>query len=136
MDIMHCPFDGCSARFTGEYRKGNLGRHRRQKHAGQVLCYPCQGERCTRVFQRKDARLKHHRKAHPDLNVGPATQRKLSSSLGSDWIDTNHVQTSHDHVSSYGDQEGFDGDVSSYNDVQSHQDLFPTVDWAGEFLNL
>ena len=87
-DVLVCPFQDCAAQFTGEYRKGNLGRHRRQKHAGQVLRYPCHDKHCTRVFQRKDARLKHYRKAHPDLAVEPLVSGKTSSSTGSDWGNT------------------------------------------------
>lgn len=75
-----CPFDNCNARFTGRFGKGNLGRHRRQKHAGQRVEYPCVSRCCTRTFKRKDARLKHHRKAHPDLDghlVAPDNHNNL-----------------------------------------------------------
>ncbi|KAF2632231.1 hypothetical protein BU25DRAFT_144976 [Macroventuria anomochaeta] len=122
-DILYCPFDECNAKFTGHYRKGNLGRHRRQKHAGQIVEYRCKDEYCSRVFQRKDARLKHYRKAHPYLNTGRAMSRNASSSTGSDWVYADHV------TSPYAHRDGFDtGDVSSYGDVQSYQGYSSRLD--------
>jgi hypothetical protein len=79
-DPLYCPFDGCGAIYTGEYRRGNLGRHRRQKHDGEKVQYPCEGKDCKKTFRRTDARLKHYRTEHPELARGPAVSRNSSSS--------------------------------------------------------
>jgi hypothetical protein len=65
--------EDCGAHFSGTYRRGNLGRHRRQKHASTD--YPCESDSCERVFKRQDARLKHYRKKHPNLAQGPVIGR-------------------------------------------------------------
>ena len=78
-DTLRCPFDGCGAIFTGGYRKGNLGRHRRLKHDGQGVQYPCEGKKCKKSFCRTDARLKHYRTDHPELVGGPVISRNSSS---------------------------------------------------------
>jgi len=62
---LHCPY--CSAQFTGVHRKGNFGRHRRQKHSEMLRRHICEADGCSKVFMRLDARLKHYRKSHPEL---------------------------------------------------------------------
>ncbi|KAF1837574.1 hypothetical protein BDW02DRAFT_577021 [Decorospora gaudefroyi] len=57
---IHCPH--CSAKFSGAHRRGNRGRHNRDKHGAEVRTYPC--DHCEKVFKRTDARLKHHRRDH------------------------------------------------------------------------
>jgi hypothetical protein len=63
---LRCEVDGCDASFSGEYRNGNLGRHRRQKHR-DLKSYDCENEACDKTFSRQDARLKHYRASHPGL---------------------------------------------------------------------
>ncbi|XP_014562038.1 hypothetical protein COCVIDRAFT_11469 [Bipolaris victoriae FI3] len=61
--IRHCPH--CDATFSDTlHGKGNLARHIRHKHRDrpQICC-----SYCGQLFQRSDARLKHHRKKHPDF---------------------------------------------------------------------
>ena len=71
-EVLYC--DRCAAVFTGKHGKGNLGRHRRQKHHGEnpkeYLCG------CGRRFQRMDSRLKHYRKHHPHLAPDNKVTRK------------------------------------------------------------
>jgi uncharacterized Zn-finger protein len=69
-----CLVDDCGARFTGRYRKGNYARHRRQYHGGHPASISCEEPDCQKSFKRKDARLKHYRKHHPQLAV-PAVPR-------------------------------------------------------------
>ena len=54
----------CGKAYSGEYRLGNLARHRRQKHGDIEQSYPCEEASCTQIFKRQDARLKHYRKHH------------------------------------------------------------------------
>ena len=75
-DPLSCPFAGCEAAFTGDYRRGNLGRHWRQKHTSQVAQYRCEDEECMKSFRRRDARLKHYRRYHPELAGGPWDRRR------------------------------------------------------------
>ena len=63
----------CGKRFAGEYSRRNLSRHMNQKHEEAERMYPC--KECDRTFMRSDARLKHYRKHHPNLDVGPPIQR-------------------------------------------------------------
>jgi hypothetical protein len=75
---LYCPTLGCSAKFKGAYAKGSLARHRRLKHGsrrGKGREYHCEDAGCSKSFQRQDARLKHYRKAHPQLAPGPALSR-------------------------------------------------------------
>ena len=65
--VLSCPFEGCSALFSGRYRSGNLGRHRRQQHKNSVAPYRCEASGCMKSFVRTDARLKHYRRSHPEL---------------------------------------------------------------------
>jgi len=75
-EVMCCDVGNCRQAFTGMYRRGNLGRHKRQKHReGQA--YVCEDDTCAKEFQRKDARLKHYRRNHPEL----AADRPLVSSM-------------------------------------------------------
>lgn len=77
-EILICDESGCSAEFSGRYRKGNLGRHKRNKHTVSTPTgYICEDDLCPRTFQRKDARLNHYRNHHPHLAVAamPRSQR-------------------------------------------------------------
>ena len=66
----------CNKEFTGTYRRGNLMRHVRQKHVeAKGGPYTCLAEGCFSVFQRADARLKHARSKHPELNLPPVQRR-------------------------------------------------------------
>jgi hypothetical protein len=67
----------CDKTFRGDYRKGNLGRHRRTQHCGgQLHVFACEDLQCQRRFRRKDALLKHYRRRHPELSGGPILSRK------------------------------------------------------------
>ncbi|KAF1930851.1 uncharacterized protein M421DRAFT_90651 [Didymella exigua CBS 183.55] len=59
-------------------------RHLRLKHGETIVQYPCEDDYCTRRFNRKDARLKHYRKAHPHLSPGPPVLRGSPSLPESD----------------------------------------------------
>ncbi|KAF2825193.1 hypothetical protein CC86DRAFT_39948 [Ophiobolus disseminans] len=66
----------CNKEFTGTYRRGNLKRHVQQKHIkAKGGPYTCTAENCFSVFQRADARLKHARSKHPELNLPPVQRR-------------------------------------------------------------
>src|SRR5690242_16884902 len=69
-EVFYC--QECGAKYTGQYGKGNLGRHRRHKHDGEIVELPCEDNYCSKVFRRRDARLKHYRHDHPNLNPAPA----------------------------------------------------------------
>ncbi|KAI4641656.1 hypothetical protein J4E93_007754 [Alternaria ventricosa] len=76
-DALYCDRQGCTASFTGTYRKGNLVRHKRQRHdIGGVIPYECEDLTCDKVFKRQDARLKHYRKYHPHLAAAPPRKKK------------------------------------------------------------
>lgn len=79
-EVLRCEY--CEASFIGQYRRGNLGRHRRLLHTPAQ--YPCGEPGCTRTFRRSDARLKHYRKHHPRMAEGPAIPRRL---FGHSWGD-------------------------------------------------
>lgn len=72
-DPIFCPI--CGNRYSGEYRRGNLSRHVRQKHGEVMQSYPCEDPDCTKTFCRQDARLKHYRRRHPHLATGPPVPR-------------------------------------------------------------
>jgi hypothetical protein len=74
-EVICCTELGCAAQFTGNYRKGNLARHRRIIHK-RLESYICESNGCRRTFKRQDARLKHYRKYHPHLHVGPPVPRR------------------------------------------------------------
>lgn len=69
----------CEKAFHGEYRRGNLARHRRQKHAHEEQTFPCEKRDCPKTFKRQDARLKHYRREHPELASNPPMPRKFES---------------------------------------------------------
>jgi hypothetical protein len=74
-DIITC--GQCGTAFTGSYRRGNLGRHVRQKHGhASGRLYTCRAADCLHGFQRQDARLKHERKLHPELANVPNLPRE------------------------------------------------------------
>lgn len=64
----------CNATFTGDYARGNLTRHFKSKHSGEIL--PCEVPDCDQKFDRSDYRLSHYRKAHPELGAAPKVSRK------------------------------------------------------------
>jgi hypothetical protein len=67
-DVLQCKFLGCDALFKGKHGRGNYGRHWRQKHRGEnAEEHDCEDKVCGKRFQRKDARLKHYRKHHPQF---------------------------------------------------------------------
>jgi hypothetical protein len=67
-DALCCSEPDCHATFHGNHRKGSFNRHRRLYHQPEgVKLYPCVHPSCERVFKRQDARLKHHRRRHPEL---------------------------------------------------------------------
>lgn len=87
----HIKCGDCDAVFTGNYRRGNLARHVRLKHTqGYPVTYPCTAYGCHSVFRRKDARLKHLHKRHPELYHPPVRQRQ-GGSIGSP---TSHLHNS------------------------------------------
>lgn len=68
-DLLRCRSDGCSAAYSGAYRKSNLARHTKLKHKDAVaMRYVCADKTCNRAFKRQDARLKHYRQQHPYLS--------------------------------------------------------------------
>jgi hypothetical protein len=68
--------EDCGQNFTGKHRQGNLRRHIRLKHGeARRGSYMCLAEGCFDVFQRSDARLKHARSKHPELNLPPSQRR-------------------------------------------------------------
>ena len=74
-----CPYPDCNRTFGGSSRKGNMSRHMQSKHgiSGRVAReFPCVSVGCAKTFKRKDARLNHERKAHPELGQISAVPRK------------------------------------------------------------
>jgi hypothetical protein len=59
------PCPQCEATFQGEYRKGNLLRHKRREHGHPgPLSFPCKEPRCGKIYKRPDALRKHERDRH------------------------------------------------------------------------
>ena len=74
-----CPYPDCNRTFRGSSRKGNMLRHIRTKHgvSGRVAReFPCASVECAKTFKRKDARLNHERKVHPELGRMSVVPRK------------------------------------------------------------
>ena len=74
-----CPHPRCNQIFTGASRKGNMLRHIRTKHGAPGTCarkYLCTSVGCGKTFKRKDARLNHERKVHPELGRTSEVPRK------------------------------------------------------------
>jgi hypothetical protein len=65
----------CNQPYTGEYRRGNLARHKRQKHGLAEQVYLCEEPGCEKDFKRQDARLKHYRRCHPHRAPEPLQPR-------------------------------------------------------------
>lgn len=80
---IECEYPGCLQRFRGHHRFGTMHRHMRLKHRGHDVerSFPCQAPGCAKSFKRQDARLKHHRRNHPELMVAAATPRKERQTL-------------------------------------------------------
>ncbi|KAF2437323.1 hypothetical protein P171DRAFT_437736 [Karstenula rhodostoma CBS 690.94] len=74
-DAPQATCDICGTHFHGEYARGNFQRHRRTMHFGTM--YHCEARSCNKKFGRRDNRLKHYRKDHPEMNVPPAAVRKV-----------------------------------------------------------
>jgi uncharacterized Zn-finger protein len=79
-DVLFCLHDDCPTEFKGKYQRGNLQRHMRLKH-GKIQGreekeYPCEASNCSKIYMRQDARLKHYRKKHPQLNPRVALRRR------------------------------------------------------------
>lgn len=68
----------CSTEYRGKYRTGNLARHKRHKHKGEVLLV-CLDQDCNKVFKRQDARLKHIRKHHTELAAAPVLRSRAAN---------------------------------------------------------
>jgi hypothetical protein len=79
VNVFRC--SACGATFSGRYGKGNLARHRRHQHIGHEPGYPCEEIGCARMFKRKDARLKHYRRHHPQSGQIPSTRRGSRASI-------------------------------------------------------
>jgi len=67
--------EACGKEYKGDYRRGNLARHIRQKHGIDEQNFPCADPGCSKIFKRQDARLKHYRKEHPQLTMPPLQSR-------------------------------------------------------------
>ncbi|KAH4934905.1 hypothetical protein HBI79_078880 [Parastagonospora nodorum] len=72
--------------YTGTWAHRNLSRHMETTHApcpapDGVKQIRCSHVKCEKTFNRKDARLVHERKSHPDLNRSPPMKRKRSEDL-------------------------------------------------------
>ncbi|KAF1829410.1 hypothetical protein BDW02DRAFT_583714 [Decorospora gaudefroyi] len=78
----------CHVQFTGTYRRGNLARHVRHKHAQLKRDVVCTVDGCNKTFARQDARLKHARRHHPGLQADPVHRRQGYES---------HTMTSRSH---------------------------------------
>lgn len=74
-EILFCNILGCEARFRGNHRRGNLGRHMRRTHRGSPGDHLCAEPYCGKRFNRSDSRLKHYRSHHPWLTTGPPIRR-------------------------------------------------------------
>jgi hypothetical protein len=75
-DELHCPYNACDKKYTGTYRRGTLQRHLRLKHGPvEEKGYVCESVGCGKVFKRQDARLKHHRRRHPELQEADPKSR-------------------------------------------------------------
>jgi hypothetical protein len=83
-DVVRC--ENCDVLFSGEFRKGNLARHKRLKHSGKLegmKNYKCPVIACNKVFARTDALLKHCRRLHPELAFS-RMPRKTAKGSGKD----------------------------------------------------
>jgi uncharacterized Zn-finger protein len=80
-DTVLCSHPGCSATFTGTYRRGNLARHLRSTHVtDKHAMYHCEADLCPKVFHRQDARMKHYRSHHPHLHSELGIRREARGS--------------------------------------------------------
>jgi hypothetical protein len=73
----------CGNVYEGAYGRGNLARHRRQKHGLSEQTFPCEDPTCRKVFKRPDARLKHYRREHPHLASSLFHTRKFGDTIKS-----------------------------------------------------
>lgn len=60
----------------------------RHKHGGCRQLFECEADNCERSYARKDARLKHYRKHHPE-RVTPQEDAQGFNHVGS-WADVFH----------------------------------------------
>ncbi|KAH3996908.1 hypothetical protein HBI56_131800 [Parastagonospora nodorum] len=68
-DVLLCSVPVCLMTFTGKYRRGNLMRHVRLKHATRDGSREYRCSTCEKIFLRPDALLKHSRNRHPELDL-------------------------------------------------------------------
>lgn len=64
----------CATHFEGEYARGNHARHMMTMHSDKL--YSCKVEGCGAIFKRSDYRLRHYRRAHPELDVPSHLRRR------------------------------------------------------------
>lgn len=76
ISVLACGELGCDVVFSGNYRQGNLQRHKRFLHRKNPVAYPCTDSNCHRSFKRSDARLKHYRKCHAHSAPKPIEHRQ------------------------------------------------------------
>lgn len=88
-----CPV--CGKKFHGEYARGNCARHKRQKHSMEgEQHFLCKYLSCQKSFNRQDARLKHYRRSHPELELKPPRGRKPDSPNSVNYTATSDLFTS------------------------------------------
>jgi hypothetical protein len=92
-EILYCDVGVCRRTFSGLYRRGNLGRHKRQKHAEGTILYVCHDNTCAKEFKRKDARLKHYRKYHPELAVASPLVRRSRSGCRTQEVELSNMSS-------------------------------------------
>jgi len=68
------------------HQRGDLESNRRTKHREDKV-YVCEADTCAKEYRRRDARLKHYRKQHPELAASPLVRRSFKS--------TNEEQSPH-----------------------------------------
>ena len=129
--VLACPH--CDATLKGSYRKANLVRHIRLKHAHSARGYPCAVESCAKIFNRTDARLKHYRNHHPHLGCLPPARRTFSAAYGD-----------HDAVSTFvGEAEFLPQEQTDWSpaadtlaNVDDVRDTSGSIAWRGSEIKL
>jgi hypothetical protein len=62
-----CGYVHCKSTFTGKWAIGNRGRHHKQYHSDVLKWFHCLVDGCDKKFKRDDARRKHERDKHEQL---------------------------------------------------------------------
>jgi hypothetical protein len=62
-----CGYVHCKSTFTGKWAIGNRGRHHKQYHSDVLKWFHCLVDGCNKKFKRDDARRKHERDKHEQL---------------------------------------------------------------------